>query len=403
MKIYEIGTGYTSIPANKGAATEIVVDELSHAFIRQGQDVTVVDIEDPKRLPTNLHIIEVPMPHGFMGTDEGLGIKHKLKRIIYSISLAKTLRHLLVNERERIVLHFHNQYNAFFFYKLTTAHQRANAFVCYTNHSGAWNGSWSEIKQSIRSRYFQEAYSQKCADLVFVLNKGTVENIQRHLGISLDRICLIKNGVNTELYRSLSTAERREVRSRISETCSRYVFHCGSVCPNKGQLRAVQALTPFLTKDRSLFFCYAGGVIDSEYQTAIESFCTQHGIFDQVRYLGEKAPGAELASFYGAASLFVFPSVSEAFSLSVLESLACGVPVLQYRGAGTRIAIPENDGLMNYSENNEFSEKAGRLLYGDSNAYGIISKRARMYMTEHYSWNEIARQYSSAITNRIGC
>ena len=28
MKIIEVGTGYTSIPANMGAATEIVVEEL---------------------------------------------------------------------------------------------------------------------------------------------------------------------------------------------------------------------------------------------------------------------------------------------------------------------------------------------------------------------------------------
>ena len=33
MKIYEIGTGYTSIPAKMGAATEIVVEELTKSFI----------------------------------------------------------------------------------------------------------------------------------------------------------------------------------------------------------------------------------------------------------------------------------------------------------------------------------------------------------------------------------
>jgi len=37
MRIFEIGTGYTSIPADKGAATEIVVDNLSHSLINLGQ------------------------------------------------------------------------------------------------------------------------------------------------------------------------------------------------------------------------------------------------------------------------------------------------------------------------------------------------------------------------------
>ena len=35
MKIYEIGTGYTPIPARISAATEIVVEELTKAFLKQ--------------------------------------------------------------------------------------------------------------------------------------------------------------------------------------------------------------------------------------------------------------------------------------------------------------------------------------------------------------------------------
>lgn len=116
MKIYEIGTGYTSIPADKGAATEIVVENLSHAFIMQGHDVRVVDIEDPNRLETDLPIVEVKMPKGFGATDEALGVKHKLKRVVYSVRLAGVLKRILrdIPKGERVMLHSHNQYNAFF-------------------------------------------------------------------------------------------------------------------------------------------------------------------------------------------------------------------------------------------------------------------------------------------------
>lgn len=116
MRIFEIGTGYTSIPADKGAATAIVVDNLSRSLINLGHDVTVVDIEDPNRLPTDLPILEVPMPKGFGVTDEALGIKHKLKRVVYSLKLSGVLKGILreVPDGERAVLHFHNQYNAFF-------------------------------------------------------------------------------------------------------------------------------------------------------------------------------------------------------------------------------------------------------------------------------------------------
>ena len=49
MKIYEIGTGYTPIPAQMGAATEIVVEELTRSLRNNGEDAEIIQessIED---------------------------------------------------------------------------------------------------------------------------------------------------------------------------------------------------------------------------------------------------------------------------------------------------------------------------------------------------------------------
>ena len=75
-----------------------------------------VDIKDKNRMPTRLPITEAYMPQFFSSTDTKLGIVHKLKRVLYSISLTGKLHSLIrQNCRERIMLHFHNQYNLFFF------------------------------------------------------------------------------------------------------------------------------------------------------------------------------------------------------------------------------------------------------------------------------------------------
>lgn len=89
MKIYEIGTGYTPIPAQMGAATEIVVEELTRSLIKNGVDATIIDIKAQNRAECELPIIEVGVPKIFTKTDVSLGIMHKLKRVCYSISLAK--------------------------------------------------------------------------------------------------------------------------------------------------------------------------------------------------------------------------------------------------------------------------------------------------------------------------
>ena len=51
--------------------------------------------------------------------------------------------------------------------------------------------------------------------------------------------------------------------------------------------------------------------------------------YPDVLFLGA-LHGAELASAYGAADLFVFPSLTDTFGLVNIEALACGLPVAAY-------------------------------------------------------------------------
>ena len=117
MKIYEIATGYTPVPARMGAATEIVVEELVKAFEKLNEKVILVDIQNESGNHGCNAVIEVPVPAKYRTTDISLGLMHKLKRVIYSVSLAKTLKKELKSIKDdKCVLHFHNQYNCFFFF-----------------------------------------------------------------------------------------------------------------------------------------------------------------------------------------------------------------------------------------------------------------------------------------------
>ena len=117
MKIYEIGTGYTPIPAKIAAATESIVEELTRSFIKNGEDAEIIDIAAEDRGKIELPITEVNVPKMFTKSDVSLGIMHKLKRVVYSIALSQRLKRILKNTEERVVLHFHNQYNLFSIWK----------------------------------------------------------------------------------------------------------------------------------------------------------------------------------------------------------------------------------------------------------------------------------------------
>ena len=160
MIIYEIGTGYTSVPAKMGAATEIVVEELTKAFNNKSVKAEIIDIADSNRIPTSLHINEVNIPALFNNSDTSLGILHKAKRVVYSVCLAKKLRKIIKNStnEDKVILHFHNQYNLFFFYLLSSSKTRKKATIAYTVHSYIWHDDWDNIKKTIRLKYFQEVF-----------------------------------------------------------------------------------------------------------------------------------------------------------------------------------------------------------------------------------------------------
>ncbi len=67
----------------------------------------------------------------------------------------------------------------------------------------------------------------------------------------------------------------------------------------------------------------------------------------EARFLGALF-GAELASVYSAADVFVFPSRTDTFGLVIIEALACGTPVAAYPVTGpVDLVTPETGALDN--------------------------------------------------------
>lgn len=386
MKIYEIGTGYTSIPANKGAATEIVVENLSSALIKLGHDVTVVDIEDRNRLVTDLPIVEVGMPGGFSGTDEALGIRHKLKRVVYSVKLAGVLSRLLQStpRGERVVLHFHNQYNAFFYYKLVPVALRKRAIVAYTVHSYIWHDAWDEIEGTIKKRYFQEVEAMRRADIVFVLNEDARDKIVEHVGVSAENTVVVDNGVDVNTYRPLATEKVDTLRKSLGLEGMHALLQVGSVCDRKNQLGAIKALEPLIKKAANVVYLYAGGIIDEEYKAEIDDYVDMHGIANNVRYLGELKPGVELNEYFNVSTCSVFATKAEAFGLVVIESLSSGCPVLCSPSLCFDLA-----GAEKYTDAADLRDKVSRLITCEDYRKDV-SNAGRNAVVERYSWNKVA-------------
>lgn len=388
MKIYEIGTGYTPIPAQMGAATEIVVEELTRSFLKLNQNVEIIDIADENRVKNDLPIIEVKVPSVFTKSDVSLGIMHKLKRVTYSVALAQKLKKILKNTNEETVLHFHNQYNLFFFLKLVPEKYRKKAKIVYTVHSYIWGTEWEQIKEIVKKRYFQEVFCVKNADAVFVLNDMTQHNLVEKIGVEKSKTLLINNGVNTAVYSPIEDKTNTEIINKYGLKDKKVFIQVGSVCERKNQLTAIKMLSPMMKQDKSIVFCYAGAVISQEYQETIAEYSKANNINDQVIYCGELTPGKQLNDFYNMGLAMICPTTAEGFSLVILEAMSAGVPVL----INEQLKFALSKKCLRYKDSEEFANIISNhiLSKADRNA---LSKNVREVILSEYSWDEIARQY----------
>ena len=380
MKIIEIGTGYTSIPAKMGAATEIVVEELTKAFVSLGKNVELVDISDNNRLSNQLPITEVKIPQFFSSTDVKLGIVHKLKRVIYSIALAKKLNKIIKNENDEVLLHFHNQYNLYFFLKLLNKSIKNKVKIAYTVHSYIWAGEWEDIKSIVKKRYFQEICCVRNADYVLVLNDITKDHFTKHFGINETNIFKVINGVNTKTYHQLTAGEIDSQKTELGLESKHIIFQVGSVCDRKNQLGAVKMLCEYLKKHKDTIYMYAGGIIDPDYQQEIINYSKSNNIHEQVIYVGELCPGYQLNKYYNIADFTIFPSRLESFGLVIIESLSAGTPVLL-------LETPIFDLNTGY-----------RVFESESDLYSILDEKAMnnkdfIPNIEKYSWESVARDH----------
>ena len=396
MKIYEIGTGYTPIPAQVAAATESIVEELTKAFMAQNIDVEIIDICAADRAPNSLPITEVRVPSMFSKSDVSLGIVHKLKRVVYSWALAGKLKKLLKASDEKVVLHFHNQYNMFFFVKRVSKKLRSKAITAYTNHNGVWNMPWEEAEGTLKKRYFQEITSMKEADLSFVLNKRTKQHVEEQLGVAPERVIQINNGVNTDIYSPLPQERIDEIKAKYGLAGKRVILQVGSVNENKGQGRSLLLLESLLKSNDDLVFAYVGGIVSQEYQTEVQAITAKLELDEgKVVYLGAVAPGEEMNELYNIADATIFSSKYESFGLVCIESLSAGVPVLICSDS----LLDFGDGCIICNADN-FTDKVNAQILSNAD-YSALCEKSRKNAVDNFTWEKITQDYyNSMISNK---
>lgn len=142
------------------------------------------------------------------------------------------------------------------------------------------------------------------------------------LGISNDRISVIPNGVDTGQFYPV---DKKEARRKLSLPHNKkIILSVGSLIPLKGFHVILNAFPKLLQEDTNIYLYIIGeGPFRSSLERQIEALnLTQH-----VTLIGER-PNSELRIWYSAADVFCLASFREGWPNVIMESLACGTPVV---------------------------------------------------------------------------
>jgi len=168
---------------------------------------------------------------------------------------------------------------------------------------------------------------------VIAVSKALGEGIAS-LGIPAEKVTIVPNGVDAAKFRALPATE---ARARLGLPAGPVLVSVGHLVTNKGFDRLLRALRLVCaSKDYAqsppTLVIIGSGPEDGRLQRLAESL----GLSPRVRFAGA-VPHDELASWYSAADCFCLATEREGWPNAVLESLACGTPVVATAVGG----IPE--------------------------------------------------------------
>ena len=187
-------------------------------------------------------------------------------------------------------------------------------------------------------RWMIRGVIQNAAALVTV--SAALKAVLVTLGAPDEKVTVLRNGVDTALFRP--SPDRAALRLSLGLT-RKTLISVGLLIERKGHHRTIEAMTQL--PDFELLI--AG---DGPERGRLAALIERFNLKDRVTLMGAR-PHAELPELYGAADASVLASSREGWANVLLESMACGTPVVASNIWGNPEVVQSRDAGVIAAEN----------------------------------------------------
>nr|WP_294502646.1 glycosyltransferase [uncultured Rhodopila sp.] len=202
---------------------------------------------------------------------------------------------------------------------------------------------------------------------------AALKQVLVELGALDEKVTVLRNGVDTNLFRP--PADRQATRAALGLN-GPALISVGALIERKGHHRTIEAMRQLPGFELII-------VGEGPERERLSAMIEQYGMGDRVRLLGPR-PHAELPALYGAADASVLASSREGWANVLLESMACGTPVMAADIPGNPEVVRAPEAGIIFRPNT-----ADALARGVRDLFAVLPDRAatRLY-AEAFSWDE---------------
>ena len=239
----------------------------------------------------------------------------------------------VIDEGEYNIIHCHTPVGAMLTRLSAKQARKRGTRVFYTAHGFHFYKGSPTINWLLY--YPVEKWLSRYTDVFITINKEDYERAKTFKGGKVYYV----PGVGIDLNKFRTTEDlHKEKRNRL---CSEFnipndaiiLLSVGEVNKNKNHRVVIEALGKI--KCRTIYYIICGrGPLIEEYK----ELSKQLNIEEQVILAGYRT---DVADFYKAADVFVFPSFREGLPVSVMEAMASGLPVIATRIRGSSDIVKE--------------------------------------------------------------
>ena len=376
MKILMLTWEYP--PRVVGGISKVVYD-LSHKMVKEGNEVTVVTYKDGDNVKyyENDKGVEVYRVDNYMIRPNNF-IDWIMQLNFNMITKANEI----INKNGKFdVIHAHDWLVAYSAKSIKESYNIPLISTIHATESGRNSGIHDETQRYINDSEWMLTYESS----EVIVNSNYMKNeVQRLFGLPYDKINVIPNGVNLQLFSNVNVDY--DFRRQYAMDNEKIILYVGRLVYEKGIQNLIAAMPKILDRyhDSKLIICGRGGMID-ELREQVKYL----GIENKVYFAGY-CDSKKMQKMYKCADVAVFPSTYEPFGIVAIESMLSGTPTIVSDVGGLNEIIEHGvTGMKSYAGNaNSIADSVLSLLF-DPKLCANISQNAIKKVKENYNWSKI--------------